>query len=312
MLHTNSPLYPEVFHRKLADFNETRLAVGKPSAAWQASLALEFDMRDIEGQYLEILRQAVSGLLPSSNCTASEFIHWFESLVDHGPGQNHPLFDWLETEADAIEVRWYLMQEAAGEAGFDDLVAYAQVKLPMQAKLECARNYWDEMGHGKAGAVHGLMLDRMVQELGLTPSRDDTVWESLALSNTMVGLATTRRYAYQALGALGAIELTAPGRVKKVSAAMRRVGMSAATRAYFDLHAALDISHGRAWVSEVIGSLVAIDPSCQPFLAEGALMRLMCGNRCFDRYAAAFRAGDGELPNRVDVVDDEQWARSAC
>ena len=216
MPHTFCPSHTETFHRRLADFNETRLAVGKPSVAWRETLALEFAMRSEEGQYLELLRQEISDLLPGPDCSHSEFIHWFESLVDHGPGQNHPLFDWLETRADPAQLRWFLTQEAAGEAGFDDLVAYAQVKLPMPAKLECARNYWDEMGHGKERAVHGLLLDRMVQELGLTPSRDDTVWESLALSNTMVGLATTRRYAYQALGALGAIELTAPGRVKKV------------------------------------------------------------------------------------------------
>jgi len=303
MHHDISPFHTEAFHRKLADFNETRLAVGRPSISWRDTLALEFEMRITEGQYLEALRHQVAPLLPSPDSDPPEFVRWFESLVEHGPGQNHPLFNWLEAEADSDELRWFLTQEAAAEAGFDDLVAYAQVKLPMQAKLECARNYWDEMGHGKERAVHGLLLDRMVQELGLTPARDDTVWESLALSNTMVGLATTRRYAYQALGALGAIEVTAPGRVKKVSAAMKRVGMSPGTRAYFDLHAALDISHGRAWIKEVIGTLVADDPSSQPFLAEGALMRLTCGERCFDRYASAFGLGCAEQPNRVDVVD---------
>ena len=312
MLHTSYPSNIETFHRTLADFNETRLAVGKPSATWQETLALEFSMRSAEGQYLELLREEVSDLLPAPGCSPAEFIRWFESLIDHGPGQNHPLFDWLETEADSGELRWFLTQEAAGEAGFEDLVAYAQVKLPMQAKLECARNYWDEMGHGKERAVHGMLLDRMVQGLDLTPSREDTVWESLALSNTMVGLATTRRYAYQALGALGAIELTAPSRVKKVSAAMKRVGMSARTRTYFDLHAALDIAHARAWVSEVIGSLVASDSSSQPFLAEGALIRLMCGKRCFDRYATAFRLGCAEHPNNVDVIDGEHRVQRAC
>eukprot|EP01036_Dinobryon_divergens_P060900 gene60901-81204_t len=58
----------------------------------------------------------------------------------------------------------------------------------------------------------------MVRELELHPAIDTTVWESLALANTMVGLATTRRYAYHAVGALGVIELTAPGRVKQVAA----------------------------------------------------------------------------------------------
>jgi hypothetical protein len=36
------------------------------------------------------------------------------------------------------EISWFMEQEAAGEAGFDDLVAYTQVKLPARAKLELA------------------------------------------------------------------------------------------------------------------------------------------------------------------------------
>ena len=107
-------------------------------------------------------------------------------------------------------MRWFLTQEAAGEAGFEDLVAYAQVKLPARAKLELARNYWDEMGRGNPKGMHGPMLDRLVEALALEPAIDTTVWESLALANAMTAMATTRRYAFHAVGALGAIELTAP------------------------------------------------------------------------------------------------------
>ena len=66
-------------------------------------------------------------------------------------------------------MRWFLTQEAAGEAGFDDLVAYTQVKLPARAKLELARNYWDEMGRGNAKGMHGPMLERLVEALALEP-----------------------------------------------------------------------------------------------------------------------------------------------
>ena len=50
---------------------------------------------------------------------------------------------------------WFLTQEVAGEAGFDDLLAMTQVKMPVTAKLEMARNYWDEMGRGRDTAMHG-------------------------------------------------------------------------------------------------------------------------------------------------------------
>ena len=71
-----------------------------------------------------------------------------------GPGQGDRLFDWLATAATLDDMKWFLTQEAAGEAGFDDLVAYSQIKVPVaQAKLELARNYWDEMGRGNEGGM---------------------------------------------------------------------------------------------------------------------------------------------------------------
>ena len=48
--------------------------------------------------------------------------------------------------------------------------------------------------------------------MDVEPVLETTVWEALALGNMMIGLAANRYYAYQAIGALGVIELTAPGR----------------------------------------------------------------------------------------------------
>lgn len=274
-----------VFHRDLAHFNVHRLAPGLPHADWRSELQTELAFKMAEGQFLEALRAEVASMLPPPGLAVDEFVAWFETLNTQGPGQGHRLFGWLAESATLDDMRWFLTQEVGGEAGFDDLVAYAQVKLPAQAKLECARNYWDEMGHGKFSAMHGQMLERMVQEMALQPQINTTVWQALALSNTMIGLAATRRYAYHALGALGAIELTAPGRVKQVSVGMERLGLDGRMRAYFDLHAALDVSHAKCWIREIIRPLVESNPARATALAEGALMRLLCGQRCFDRYS---------------------------
>jgi hypothetical protein len=100
------------------------------------------------------------------------------------------------------DFRYFLTQEAAGEAGFDDLTALTQVKVPAAAKMELANNYWDEMGRGNPKGMHGPMLDGLVEALGLEPSIENTVWESLALANAMTAMAATRRYAWHSIGAL--------------------------------------------------------------------------------------------------------------
>ena len=219
---------------------------------------------------------------------ARGFLEWFEDLKINGPGQQDELFPWLSDRSTLPEIKWFLTQEVAGEAGFDDLTALTQVKLPTSPKLELARNYWDEMGRGNPKAMHGPLLENLARHLQLQPRLETTVTEALALANTMAGLAANRRYAYHSVGALGVIEMTAPGRSAATSAGLKRLGIKAGDRHYFALHAVLDVKHSLAWNSHAIMPLVMADPRAAPAIAEGALMRLQCGARCFDRYRKHF------------------------
>lgn len=287
-----TPEFPdaEALHRGLAHWNHRRLAVGVPAGGWRMDLTEEAKMRRLEGGMVEAFRAHIAPLVADVPTDVDGFIGWFEELKQSGPGQYDPLFAWLETEASLEDVKWFLTQEAAGEAGFDDLVAMTQVKMPARAKLELARNYWDEMGRGSEGGMHGPMLDRTVQGLGLRPTIDGTAWQSLALANVMTAFATTRRYAYHSVGALGVVELTAPTRVGCVAAGLKRLGVEPKMRKYFDLHAVLDVEHSRAWNAECLRPLVEADPGCARFLAEGAVMRLVCGEQCFEAYRAGLWA----------------------
>ena len=283
-----SPTFPdaEALHRGLAHWNRRRLALRAPGPDWRRELQDDARMMRIEVAFIEAFRAEVAPLVAEVPTDAAGFVTWLEALKDTGPGQWDPLFAWLETEADMAAMRWFLTQEAAGEAGFDDLVALTQLKLPARPKLELARNYWDEMGRGAEGGMHGPMLDRTVKGLGLTPSIQTTLWPSLALANTMTALAASRRYAYQSVGALGVVELTAPTRVAAVSAGLKRLGVAAELRKYFQLHAHLDVEHSKAWNAEAIAPLVEADPACARHIAEGAVMRLICGEQCFEAYRA--------------------------
>jgi Iron-containing redox enzyme len=282
--------------RRLSYWNRRRLSPQTPRADWRARLEDDLRLALVEGAMLEQARAAVSARAAEAPAEAGAFVAWFERLDEHGPGQGDALFPWLASSAGLAEMRWFLEQEVAGEAGFDDLVALAQIKAPAQAKLELARNYWDEMGRGNSKGMHGPMLSHLAQALDLKPEIETTLAAPLALGATMIGLAANRRYAYHALGALGVIELTAPGRSRHVADGLKRLGVSAAVRRYFDLHAVLDVKHSEAWNREIFLPLVADDPSRARFIAEGALMRLECGARCFGAYRARLWGGDGTAP----------------
>ncbi len=283
-----TPEFPdaEALHTGLVKWNRRRLAVQTPGADWQAQLNEDQRMLRLEGAFVEAFRAHIAPLVATVPTDVDGFLAWFEALKASGPGQWDPLFAWLEGEAELEQMKWFLTQEAAGEAGFDDLVALTQVKLPARAKLELARNYWDEMGRGREGGMHGPMLERTVRGLDLHPTIDGTLWQSLCLANTMTAFATTRRYTYQSIGALGVVELTAPTRVGAVADGLKRLGIAAEQRKYFILHAHLDVEHSRAWNAEAIAPLVAENPDCARHIAEGAVMRLVCGEQCFETYRA--------------------------
>ena len=277
---------------RLARFNAKRFNPALPDPAWRQEIAEAADHLMQEGEWLEARRAAVSARATEAPRDADGFVAWFEMLEHNGPGQGDPLFAWLAEHASMDEMRWFLTQEVAGEAGFDDLAALTQVKLSQRAKLEIARNYWDEMGRGNAKGMHGPMLEVIAERLDLHPDLASTVPESLALANIMAGLACNRRYAYHSVGALGVIEQTAPSRAILVAAGLKRLGVPPEDRHYFDLHAVLDVKHSKAWNAEALHPLVAADPAVAPAIAEGALMRLEAGAACFQRYRAVLW-GDG-------------------
>lgn len=267
-------------HRSLAILNRLRMMPRLAEDAWQLAPAVLED----EQVFLEQARLAVAERAAGAPRSAATFASWFSALETEGPGQGDALFPWLAQHAPMDAMRWFLTQEIAGEAGFDDLTALTQLRMPQRAKLEMARNYWDEMGCGQARGMHGPMLEVLADALGLSPAIETTVWQSLCLANTMAGLAIHRHTAFQAVGALGVIELTAPSRAAMVAAGLKRLGVPAKQRHYFDVHAVLDIRHSQAWIAEVIVPLVEEDPRRAPAIAEGALMRLSCGAACFERY----------------------------
>jgi pyrroloquinoline quinone (PQQ) biosynthesis protein C len=278
-------LNPELLHIALSDFNRSRLEPRLPESDWMAEIHAGAANALMEGHFLEAERAEVRARAARVPTDPDGFVAWFEELKVSGPGQGHPLFQWLAESASYEQMRWFVRQEVAGEAGFDDLVALTQVRLAEQPKLELARNYWDEMGRGKAIGMHGPMLGELAKQLGVTYETDSRIiWEARALSNVLVGLAANRRYAYQSIGALGVIELTAPTRAGKVATGLERLGMSKAASRYFRLHATLDLEHSASWNREVLRPLVDARPDVAVSIAEGALMRLCAGARCFERY----------------------------
>jgi hypothetical protein len=282
----NGPRFAE-FQTALTHYNSQRFEPRLPDEA-SDDLAREHTVARAEIEFVEAQQRELAHLTRDIPDDVNDFIDWFERLREIGPGQGDPLFPWLAEEASVEQMKWFLLQEVAGEAGFDDLLAMTQVKMSVQAKLEMARNFWDEMGRGREKGMHGPMLERLASYFHLAPTPATVVPESLALGNTMIALARHRRYAYHSVGALGVIEMTAPTRAGHVDRGLRRLGIPAKKRHYFAVHAILDVKHSEEWNREVLRPLVVEDPRHARAIGEGAVMRLWHGARSFERYRQEF------------------------
>lgn len=281
------------FQQELTRFNTKRFRAELPEETQPGAIHREAVLAAAEVTLIESARRATARLTANIPSEVDAFIAWFEQLKQTGPGQGDCLFPFLADAATLPQMKWFLLQEVAGEAGFEDLLALTQVKMPVQAKLEMARNFWDEMGRGSEKGMHGPMLARLASYFELAPTPDTVVAESLALGNTMIAMARHRRYAFHSVGALGVIEMTAPTRAGFVDRGLRRLGVPAKKRHYFAVHAILDVKHSEAWNREVLRPLVAEDPRRARAIGEGAVIRLWHGARCFARYRREFGFSPG-------------------
>lgn len=207
-----------------------------------------------------------------------------------------PLYRWLAEEADRRELRVFLELEGGPDGGFDDLVAQCQLGVDGEAKVELARNYWDEMGRGDESQVHTVLHRTMAEALGLRRlARGEQ--PGACLERTLLGstLATNRWLQPEMVGALGLIELQAGPRCRAVVAALRRTGAPAASLPFYEEHARVDPQHGRSWLDRVVAPLVAEHPDVAWRIVRGARWRSTVNAR-FLEAAQWFLAADSTTP----------------
>jgi hypothetical protein len=215
-------------------------------------------MRTLEGEWIEAERTVVAGQAREVPRSPDAFARWLAALDLDAPGRRDPLLGWIAARATLDQVHWFLQQELVTEAGLDVLVALTRLRISPGHAGQWTR------GGGRPGRPPRL-----------ESAGPDTVWEALAVSNLLVGLASNRRYTWLAVGALAAADLTARDRVDPVDRALRRLGVGGQARVRAE-------ASGRS--CEPLLALLEEDPERAPFLAEGALLRHRAGLRCVRRY----------------------------
>lgn len=196
------------------------------------------------------------------------------------------VYRWIAEAAGWDDLVGFLALEGGPDHGFDDLVAACQIGLEGRAKMEMARNFWDEMGGGDPDRVHRVLYRRFATAVDL-PSipRAEQPVEVLRRSALDGYLATNRHLQPEAIGALGLTELQAGPRCRHVVAAMERLGASPPAIDFYAEHADTDPRHGKVWLDEIVAPL-ADDTFTAEGIVRGAKWRSAVNRDLFDMLAA--------------------------
>lgn len=261
-----SPLLLERLHRALARWNERRLRAEQPTRRWRDEIEDDLRMRSLEGEWIEAERAALSPWTRGLPRTSASFLRWFEALGLDGDVDHEAMPDLPAGHPTLDEVRWWMRQELAACSGIDALVTLLRLRLPDLPELA-------RLAAGRERLLH------LGRRMGVESEGVRAVWESLAVANLDVAFALSRRYAWHAVGALGAVAMTAADRTERLVRALRPLG--------FDVDGA-DLPGEHAGSARLLRAvlipIIEEDPARIAFVAEGAVLRLRAGVRCDRRY----------------------------
>lgn len=259
------------FHKALYELLSWRIAP-VPHAGERSPLLFAVRRR-LETAWIAEERRRIHGQATPSD--PSLFETWFFELVKTHPAARHAVYDHIAQNADLAAFRAFVEAESTVDARFDDLLALTQLGTSGRAKMEIARNFWDEMGEGEPRQVHTTMFAKMYTALDLDAARMRAPEaEALACGSLLLLFASYRTFFDHAIGALGVTEALAPFRFHRVIQGWSRLGLDEDALDYYRLHLHVDTEHTAGWLTEVVKPTLEERPEALPALCEGVLMRL--------------------------------------
>ncbi len=205
---------------------------------------------------------------------------------------NHPLFSFLEHEADHNTIVDFFLDEGTVALRFCDLIVLSMVGADEDIRCELARNFWDEVGNGNYQNRHTELYRRLLRYAGPDPPETPLLsarcfqrldWQGLAGYNLYLFLALHRRNFFRSVGCLGVAEMKDPAQYEKIIRGCYRVGLRNDLQlAYYVDHVEIDKEHGDGWFNNVMAPIVRRHPEAAYDIAAGALMRLNTGADYYD------------------------------
>ncbi|ALC25187.1 iron-containing redox enzyme family protein [Streptomyces pristinaespiralis] len=220
-----------------------------------------------------------------------------ELLVEPVDGTGVSYF--LKDEGQLRHLREYAAMRSLYHLKEADPHAWVIPRLHGRAKAAFVAVEFDEFGGGRAERVHARLFADLMADLGLDPAYgrylDAAPAEMLANVNLMSLFGLHRAHRGALVGHFAHVEVTSSPGSRRLAEAMRRTGAGPAAEHFYAEHVTADAVHEQIVRRDVIGGLLADEPSLASDVAFGIAATTCLEDRLGDRIMAAWRNGSTSL-----------------
>lgn len=230
-----------------------------PGWEWNASL---LHLRSkLEAVFLEAVRHDVGDVEAGATAEAEMADLSVEPVDGAGPSYH------LRDKGTWDQAREYFVHRSLYHLKEGDPHAWAIPRLTGQAKASFVAVEYDEFGAGRGASVHQQLFVDLLAAADLDPSYlaylDVVPAESLAVVNLMSLFGLHREYRGATVGHFAATEITSSPGSRRLVEALERLGAPRDCVTFYREHVEADAVHEQVVRTDVVGNLVAAEPTLE-------------------------------------------------
>ena len=260
---------------------------------WEWSPQLLALRARLEDAFVDEVRRNVGDIGPDDAAAVEMDALSVEPVDGAGPSY------YLRDEGTWEQMREYFVHRSLYHLKEADPHAWAIPRLVGHAKAAFVAVEFDEYGGGRGERMHQKLYADLMTAAELDDSYlgylDAVPGETLAVVNLMSYFGLHRSMRGAAIGHFAATEITSsPGSCRLVEA-LKRMGAPQACIGFYREHVEADALHEQVVRSDVVGDLVAREPSLERNVVFGIRALDVVENRLADHIMARWRAGRTSL-----------------
>jgi len=209
------------------------------------------------------------------------------------------LSGYLAEEGSLAQFREFAVHRSLLQLKEADPHSWAIPRLSGRAKAALIEIQADEYGDGRAPDVHQNLFGVTMLALGLDPGYgrylDRVPGTTLATVNLPTFLGLHRRLRGALVGHLAVFEMTSVEPMGAYAAALRRHGLGAGARHFFEVHVVADAHHQNVAADRLAAGLARGEPDLADGILFGARAIMAVEGRCSAAILGAWRAGRSSL-----------------